>query len=90
MAALFTLLAECYERRSVLIINNLLKPGQMYNVEEYLRKAKLHMQVWDRVVPARSFETLWVLASGVLIALVIEFTIRMVRVELADYFGKDV
>ncbi|RFC63931.1 type I secretion system permease/ATPase [Mesorhizobium denitrificans] len=47
------------------------------------------MQVWDRVVPARSFETLWVLASGVLIALVIEFTIRMVRVELADYFGKD-
>jgi GTP-binding protein HflX len=37
------------ERADVLIINNLLKPGQMYNVEEYLRKAKLQMQVWDRV-----------------------------------------
>lgn len=37
------------EKAEVLIINNLLKPGQMYNVEEYLRKAKLHMQVWDRV-----------------------------------------
>ncbi len=37
------------ERAEVLIINNLMKPGQMYNVAEYLRKHKLRMQVWDRV-----------------------------------------
>lgn len=37
------------ERAEVLIINNLMKPGQMYNVAEYLRKQKLRMQVWDRV-----------------------------------------
>lgn len=37
------------EGAEVLIINNLMKPGQMYNVAEYLRKQKLRMQVWDRV-----------------------------------------
>ncbi|MGC4026066.1 MAG: ABC transporter transmembrane domain-containing protein [Mesorhizobium sp.] len=47
------------------------------------------MQVWDRVVPARSIETLWVLASGVAFALAIEFVIRIARVELTDHFGKD-
>lgn len=37
------------EKAEVLIINNLLKPGQMFNVNEALRKAKLNMQAWDRV-----------------------------------------
>ena len=37
------------EHIEVLIINNLLKPGQMFNVNEALRKAKLNMQAWDRV-----------------------------------------
>jgi len=37
------------EKAEVLIINNLLKPGQMFNVNETLRKAKLNMQAWDRV-----------------------------------------
>ncbi len=37
------------EKAEVLIINNLLKPGQMFNVNELLRKAKLNMQAWDRV-----------------------------------------
>ncbi|MCL2525310.1 MAG: type I secretion system permease/ATPase [Betaproteobacteria bacterium] len=46
------------------------------------------MQLWDRVVPARSIHTLWVLASGVALALVFEFTIRMARVTLVDRFGK--
>lgn len=46
------------------------------------------MQVWDRVVPARSTNTLWVLASGVLLALLLEFLIRTVRVAIADHFGK--
>ena len=46
------------------------------------------MLVWDRVIPGRSEATLWVLASGVLLALVIEFCIRSARVTLADHFGK--
>ncbi|MEI3854960.1 MULTISPECIES: type I secretion system permease/ATPase [unclassified Ensifer] len=46
------------------------------------------MQVWDRVVPARSTNTLWVLASGVVLALVLELLIRTARVSIADQFGK--
>ncbi len=46
------------------------------------------MQVWDRVVPARSTNTLWVLASGVFIALVIELGIRTARISITDHFGK--
>jgi len=44
------------EKAEVLIINNLLKPGQMFKVEEVLRDLpagqagmKLKMQVWDRM-----------------------------------------
>ncbi len=37
------------EKAEVLIINNLLKPGQMFKVEEALRDMKLKMQVWDRM-----------------------------------------
>ncbi|MHA6829761.1 type I secretion system permease/ATPase [Ralstonia pseudosolanacearum] len=46
------------------------------------------MQVWDRVVPARSTHTLWVLASGVALALLLELLLRTVRVAIADHFGK--
>ena len=48
------------------------------------------MQVWDRVVPARSIDTLWVLASGVALALILEFLISMARISISDHFGKDV
>ncbi|UUT23019.1 type I secretion system permease/ATPase [Pseudomonas sp. T8] len=47
------------------------------------------MQVWDRVVPARSIHTLWVLASGVALALILEMLIRTARVSIADRFGKE-
>lgn len=47
------------------------------------------MQVWDRVVPARSIDTLWVLVSGVGLALMLEFVISMARVSISDHFGKD-
>lgn len=47
------------------------------------------MQVWDRVVPARSFDTLWVLVSGVAIALTLEFIISTSRMGISDHFGKD-
>lgn len=46
------------------------------------------MQLWDRVVPARSIPSLWVLASGVLLALALEFAIKCARASIADRFGK--
>ncbi|MBR8315109.1 type I secretion system permease/ATPase [Burkholderia dolosa] len=46
------------------------------------------MQVWDRVVPARATNTLWVLASGVVLALALELLLRTARVSIADHFGK--
>lgn len=46
------------------------------------------MQVWDRVVPARSINTLWVLASGVALALMLELLLRTARVSIADHFGR--
>lgn len=46
------------------------------------------MQVWDRVIPAQSIPTLWVLALGVVVALLFEFVLRTARVSLADHIGK--
>jgi ATP-binding cassette subfamily C protein LapB len=46
------------------------------------------MQIWDRVVPARSLNTLWVLALGVGMALAVDFVLRVLRSSLADHFGK--
>ena len=33
----------------LLIIGNILKPGQIWNINEYLRKSKSKLQAWDRV-----------------------------------------
>ncbi|MCF9000079.1 type I secretion system permease/ATPase [Acinetobacter nectaris] len=46
------------------------------------------MNVYDRVIPAQSYPTLWVLASGVLIAAIFELTLRMCRTYLSDKIGK--
>ncbi|ENX34810.1 hypothetical protein F889_01447 [Acinetobacter colistiniresistens] len=46
------------------------------------------MQVYDRVVPSQSIPTLWVLAAGVLIAAIFEFTLRLSRVYISDIIGK--
>jgi len=46
------------------------------------------MQVYDRVVPAQSESTLWVLFLGVLIAIIFEFLLRMSRSKIADLIGK--
>ena len=46
------------------------------------------MQVYDRVVPAQSIPTLWVLAGGVLIAAIFEFSLRLARIYLSDILGK--
>ncbi|MDQ2065357.1 type I secretion system permease/ATPase [Xinfangfangia sp. CPCC 101601] len=47
------------------------------------------MQVYDRVVPNQVFDTLWILASGVLLAIVLEFVLRMMRARLIDVSGRD-
>ena len=46
------------------------------------------MNVYDRVIPAQSIPTLWVLASGVLIAAIFEFVLRVSRIYLSDVIGK--
>ncbi len=46
------------------------------------------MQVYDRVIPAQSIPTLWVLASGVLIAFIFEFILRVSRIRISDLIGK--
>ncbi|MHC8346677.1 type I secretion system permease/ATPase [Pseudomonas sp. RT6P73] len=46
------------------------------------------MQVYDRVIPAESYNTLWVLFIGVLLAAVFEFFIRMARTRASDLMGK--
>ncbi|HET6537880.1 MAG TPA: type I secretion system permease/ATPase [Sphingopyxis sp.] len=46
------------------------------------------MQVYDRVVPAKSYPTLYILFSGVLLAIVFEFILRRLRMTLIDLLGK--
>lgn len=45
-------------------------------------------QVYDRVIPAESMPTLYVLFSGVLLALVFDFVMRRSRVRITDLLGK--
>ena len=46
------------------------------------------MQVYDRVVPTSNFSTLWVLASGVALAVGAELLFRLLRAHLLDVTGK--
>lgn len=46
------------------------------------------MQVYDRVIPAQSVPTLWVLAGGVLLAFIFEFALRIARIRISDVIGK--
>jgi ATP-binding cassette subfamily C protein LapB len=46
------------------------------------------MNVYDRVVPNDSMETLWALTIGMLIVLVFDFVMRMLRGYLTDIAGK--
>lgn len=47
------------------------------------------MQVWDRVIPAQSIPTLWVLALGTGIALMLELLLRTARVAIVDRIGRE-
>lgn len=42
------------------------------------------MQVYDRVIPAQGYQTLWVLSVGVAIAIVMELVLKQVRSHMVD------
>ena len=46
------------------------------------------MQVYDRVIPTKGFETLWVLTVGVVLAIAFEFLLRQVRSIMTDRAAK--
>lgn len=46
------------------------------------------MQTYDRVVPNAAFDTLWILASGVFLAVLLEYVLRSLRAHLLDVTGK--
>lgn len=46
------------------------------------------MQIYDRVIPAQSESTLWVLFGGVMLAIAFEFMLRMSRTYISDVVGK--
>lgn len=46
------------------------------------------MQVYDRVVPAQSMPTLYVLSAGVLVSLVFAWVMRDARMRITDVLGK--
>ena len=46
------------------------------------------MQVYDRVIPAQSIPTLWVLFGGLLIALTFAFVMRVLRTHISDLAGR--
>lgn len=48
------------------------------------------MQVYDRVIPAQSQPTLWVLFSGVMLAILFEFLLKYSRALVSDTTGKKI
>ena len=47
------------------------------------------MNVYDRIIPNRAAASLWVLALGVVLAMGLEFTLRLARAQLVDEIGRD-
>lgn len=48
------------------------------------------MNVYDRIIPNKSAVSLWVLAIGVMLALALEFSLRIARARLVDDVGRTV
>lgn len=46
------------------------------------------MQTYDRIIPAKSYPTMWVLFAGVMIALILDFILRLLRYGVIDILGK--
>lgn len=46
------------------------------------------MNVYDRVIPNKTYETLWALSIGVVLAISFEFVAKMIRGHLTDIAGK--
>lgn len=46
------------------------------------------LQIYDRVVPNDAFDTLFILTTGVVIAIIFDFTLRLLRAYLLDVTGK--
>ncbi|QPB42637.1 type I secretion system permease/ATPase [Rodentibacter haemolyticus] len=46
------------------------------------------MNVYDRVIPNKTYETLWALSIGVILAISFEFVAKMIRGHLTDIAGK--
>ena len=47
------------------------------------------MHVYDRVIPNKAIPTLWVLAAGVMLALGLDFVLRLARAQLIDEVGRN-
>ncbi|WP_205321483.1 type I secretion system permease/ATPase [Tritonibacter mobilis] len=60
-----------------LVVNTLTVAGVLFS-----------MQVYDRVIPAKSLNTLAVLLIGVVVAMCFEFFLRITRARLMDVLGK--
>ncbi len=48
------------------------------------------MQVYDRVVPNQAYQTLWVLAGGVLLTVLFDVVLKLARGHLLDSHGKEI
>lgn len=48
------------------------------------------MNVYDRIIPNKSTVSLWVLAIGVMLAMALEFSLRLARARLVDEVGRSV
>jgi ATP-binding cassette subfamily C protein LapB len=46
------------------------------------------MNVYDRVIPNSAYETLWVLAAGVMVVFIFDFILKNLRAHFLDYAGR--